>query len=337
MTYTRKLRFGLWYDFRNPARWGQDPATLYQGILGQIARAEALGWDDVWLSEHHFVDDGYTPSPLVLASAIAARTSTMRIGTAVLLLPLHDPVRVAEDAASIDIVSNGRFDLGVGLGYARFEFDGFGVPYVERAGRLEEGARILQRLFAGERFGFEGQYLRRGQMALYPRPVQQPMPLWMGGFSERAVRRIARLGANYLGAGPVQPLIELYRRELAAHGRNPVEYEVAGGIQWLLVSRDPARRWREAADHFLYQHNLYARWSQEAGQNLMAPVASAEELRAHGVTIVEPEQAVTLIGDYVRTTGVTRYFSWTLPTGLPPEWSDEHVELMAREVMPALR
>src|SRR2546421_8958344 len=122
----------------------------------------------VWISEHHFVDDGSTPSPLVLASAIAARTSTMRIGTAVLLLPLHDPVRVAEDAASVDLVSNGRFDLGVGLGYARFEFEGFGVPYAERAGRLDEGVQILQRLFAGERFAFEGKYLRRGEIALYP-------------------------------------------------------------------------------------------------------------------------------------------------------------------------
>src|SRR6187397_661808 len=91
----RKLRFGLWYDFRNPPQWRQDPARLYESIIAQAARAEALGWDDVWLSEHHFIEDGYTPSMLPLAAAIAARSQKIRIGTSVLLLPLHDPLRVA--------------------------------------------------------------------------------------------------------------------------------------------------------------------------------------------------------------------------------------------------
>ena len=84
----RRLRFGLWYDFRNPPRWPQDPTRLYRGIVDQCVRAEELGWDDVWLSEHHFIDDGYTPSMLPLACAIAARTRTIQIGTSVLLLPL---------------------------------------------------------------------------------------------------------------------------------------------------------------------------------------------------------------------------------------------------------
>ena len=98
----------------------------YRDTRDQIVRGEALGWDDVWLSEHHFIEDGYTPSMLPIAAAIAARTSRIHIGTSVLLLPLHDPIRVAEDAATIDILSDGRLELGVAIGYRRAEFTGFG-------------------------------------------------------------------------------------------------------------------------------------------------------------------------------------------------------------------
>ena len=152
----RRLRFGLWYDFRNPPQWRQDPARLYAGIVEQCVRAEALGWDDVWLSEHHFIDDGYTPSMLPLACAIAARTRTIQIGTSVLLLPLHDPLRVAEDAATVDVMSAGRFQLGVAAGYRKGEFTGFGIPVRERAARMNEALPILRRLFAGERVTTSG-------------------------------------------------------------------------------------------------------------------------------------------------------------------------------------
>ena len=172
----RKLRFGLWYDFRNPPQWRQDPTRLYESIIAQAARAEVLGWDDVWLSEHHFIEDGYTPSMLPLAAAIAARTQKIRIGTSVLLLPLHDPLRVAEDSATIDIVSGGRFDLGIGAGYRVGEFRGFAIPRRERDERMGEAVEVLRRCFAGERFSFEGKYYRYRDVQLFPPPLQKPMP-----------------------------------------------------------------------------------------------------------------------------------------------------------------
>ena len=331
------LRFGLWYDFRNPPAWRQDPATLYRDTLEQIVRAEELGWDDVWLSEHHFVEDGYTPSMLPIAAAIAARTRRIHIGTSVLLLPLHDPIRVAEDAATVDILSDGRLELGVAIGYRRAEFSGFGVPHDERGARMDEALPVLRRLLAGERFSFHGTYYRYGEIELHPKPVQQPPRIWVGGFSPPAVRRAARLGDGFIAIGAVRPLVDLYRSELGKLGKDPDAHEVAAGAAWLLVSRDPERRWREAREHFRYQIDLYAQWFGEVGMGVARAVKSDDDLREQGVMVVRPEQAVEQIAAYVEQHGVTRFYGWTLPPGLPPEWSDEHVELMAREVMPAFR
>lgn len=337
MSPPHRIRFGLWYDFRNPSRWRQDPATLYRATLDQIVRAEALGWDDVWLSEHHFVEDDYSPSLLPLAAAIAARTERVQIGTSVVLLPLHDPLRIAEDAATVDVVSNGRLQLGLAIGYRREEFTGFGIARQERAARMNEALPILRRLFAGERVSTDGPYYRYTEVTLRPRPIQPSPTLWVGGFSSPAVRRAARLGDAFIATGPVGPLVQLYREELVACGEDPDAHEVAAGLSWLLVARDPERRWQEAIEHLRYAVNLYAAWFAEAGMTVARTVRNAEELRAGGVRILSPEQAAEAIAAYLREVPVTRFYGWTVPPGLPPEWSDEHLELMAREVIPAFR
>jgi len=108
-------KFGLWYDFRNSAQWRQPPDRLYSEILDQIAWGENNGFDDVWLSEHHFIEDGYLPSILPAAAAIAARANRIRIASGVLLMPFHNPIRLAEDIATVDVISGGRFELGVGI------------------------------------------------------------------------------------------------------------------------------------------------------------------------------------------------------------------------------
>jgi alkanesulfonate monooxygenase SsuD/methylene tetrahydromethanopterin reductase-like flavin-dependent oxidoreductase (luciferase family) len=130
------MKFGVMYDFRNPKQWRRPFTELYSAMLDQIAMLDDLGYDNVWLTEHHFVDDGYNPAVLPTAAAIAARTRKIRIGTFVLLLPFHDPVRVAEDSTCVDILSNGRFDLGVGQGYRAEEFAAFKLPRPERSARL---------------------------------------------------------------------------------------------------------------------------------------------------------------------------------------------------------
>jgi len=333
----RRLRFGLWYDFRNPPRWRQDASALYGAIVEQAVRAEALGWDDVWLSEHHFIDDGYTPSMLPLAAAIAARTTRVHVGTSVLLLPLHDPLRVAEDAATVDVLSGGRLELGLGVGYRLGEFTGFGKDVRQRARCMDASLAVMRRLFDGETVSVDTPWFRYRDVALHPLPAQRPLRMWGGGFSEPAVRRAARLCDGYIAIGPVAPLVAVYRDELRRLGKDPAAHEVAAGLAWLLVARDPERRWREAEPHLLYQINRYAEWFSEAGMSVAATARTRADLEAQRILIVSPEQAIDTIARYVAETGVSRFYGWTVPPGLPPSFSDEHVELMAREVMPALR
>lgn len=334
----RHLSFGLWYDFRNPKQWQQSNTELYEKCIAQIARAEQMGFEDVWLSEHHFFEDNYSPSMLPIGCAIAARTKKIRIGTSVLLLPLHDPVRVAEDAVTLDVISGGRLELGLGVGYRVEEFNGWRIDPKERAQRMEEGIEIIQRLFAGEKFSFDGKHYQYTDIQLFPQPVQKKPNIWIAGFSNVAVRRAARVGYGYIATGPINDFSKKYWAELEKNGKDPKDHEIAGGHMWLIVSKDPKKRWAEAAPHFAYQQNWYGKWFKEAGLNFITAVEPTQaSLEEHGCFIVEPDQAKEMIKEYVAATGTSRFYSWAVPPGLDPSWSDEHLELMASEVIPAFR
>lgn len=332
------LRFGLWYSLRNPPQWQIPYPDLYAATLRQIAWAERIGYDDVWLTEHHFCDDGHAPSILPLAAAVAARTERIRIGTGVLLLPLHHPVRVAEDCATIDILSNGRFELGVGIGYRPQEFAGLGVRVSERAGRTDEGLEIIRRLWAGEEVNVDGKHYQVKAARLQPPPVQRPRPpLWVGGFADAAARRAARLADGYIGTGDMVHQARVYREELARLGRAD-QARLAGGHFWLIVAKDPERTFRTVAPHVRYQIEVYNQWLAEAGQALFPPIANEEALRELGILLVmSPQQAVDAIAAYQAATGIERYYTWTIPPGYATERMNEHLALFAAEVMPHFR
>ena len=126
------MKFGVLYAFRNPPQWQQPFPDFYRAQFDQMQAVEQLGYDVVWVTEHHFIEDGYLPSLLPVAAVIADRTKRVQIGTYVLLLPLHNPLRVAEDAAVVDIISNGRLLLGLGQGYRLEEFEGFNINRDDR-------------------------------------------------------------------------------------------------------------------------------------------------------------------------------------------------------------
>ena len=170
------MRFGLVYDFRNPAQWRKPWEEVYAGLLDQIAMADELGYDSIWLTEHHFVEDGYTPSPVPLMAAIAARTRRVQISTDILILPLYHPVKLAEDIATIDAISNGRVMLGVGAGYRDEEFEAFGTSRRERGRRMEEGVAVLRGCWADGPFSFHGKHYMYSNIDVTPKPVQKPHP-----------------------------------------------------------------------------------------------------------------------------------------------------------------
>ena len=184
------------FSFRNPAQWRRPFADVYADELRLIQDAEAMGYDTIWLTEHHFADDGYSPSVVTIAAAIAAATSRVRIGFNLMLLPLHNAIRVAEDVATLDVISNGRVDFGVGQGYAAHEFLGYGIDRSERLSRFVEGLDVLQGLWTGEPFSYQGAHYQIEDARLVPRPVQDPMPIWIGATAEAGVRRAGRRGAN---------------------------------------------------------------------------------------------------------------------------------------------
>src|SRR5919199_2432955 len=162
--------FGLWYDFRQKLPFTEKYEDFYAACLEEIEEGERLGFTGVWLSEHHFVDDGYLPSPLVVAAAIAMRTTRMRIGTNVLLLPMHHPLRVAEDAAVADLISGGRFTLRGGQGYGQHEFEVLGFDRKYRPSLFEEGIEIIRQAWEEGRIGYEGKRWRFDDLQFGPRP-----------------------------------------------------------------------------------------------------------------------------------------------------------------------
>lgn len=327
----RPISFGIWYDFRNPPGSPRSWADLYASTLEHIRYAEQLGFDDIWTSEHHFVEDGYSPSLLPICAAIAAKTTRVVIGTNVLLLPLHDPVRVAEDAATVDVISGGRMRLGVAAGYRLEEFTGFGISRTSRARRMEEAVEVIRRSWAPGPFTFEGRFYRYTGIDVTPKPVQEPMPLWMGGFAEPAVRRAGRLGDGLLAAANVIPAFREAWMQAGRHGEPPV----ALTLPWTLVTRDPERAWAEYGQHLLYQRRLYAEWFTAAGMPLFPTIPeTVEEVRqAAPDAFVTPERARGIVESVVTNLGPTHLYWWGIPPGSDPTATFESLELFAREVL----
>ena len=332
-----RLGFGLWYSLRNPAQWARPYPEIYAETLRQIEWAETIGYDDVWLTEHHFCEDGHAPSILPLCAAVAARTTRIRIGTSVLLLPLYHPVRVAEDAATIDIISNGRFELGVGVGYRPQEFKGLGLRPQDRGARMDEGLEIIRALWRGETVNYRGKHFQIEEAKLAPMPVQNPPPLWVGGFAPASAKRAARIGDGYLGTGEMGELLKVYREERARLGLSGPGRAI-GGHFWLIVSRNPAATLAELGPHVMYQIEMYNKWLGEAGQALFPPVSSPAQLVEMGILqILTPQAAIDAIAAYAEATGIERYYTWTVPPGYPEARMNEHLQLFAEEVMPAFR
>ena len=241
------VTFGLINTFGNPDRWYEPWQQRYDGILEQIEWIDReLPIDGIYVTEHHFYDDGYLPSSLVMCAAIAARTRRVAVGTNLVQLPLHHPVRLAEDALVVDAISGGRLRLGLGMGYYHQEFDGLSVSLKERVKRTEEGLTILRAAFAGKPFSHQGR--------MFNLPEIRVTPLWMGAFVPAAVERAARLADGFLAfdLNTVSQYVDACERL----GR-PREDQRINCTYWAIIAKDPERAFAVAGENWLHLLNQY--------------------------------------------------------------------------------
>jgi len=343
------VNFGLMFPFRNSVRSSLPFPELYRKHLDLTVKAEELGYDTVWLTEHHFVEDGYSSSLLPIAAAIAARTKKIRIGTFVLLLPLHNALRVAEDAATVDIISNGRLDLGVGQGYRVGEFVGLNIPRKERGARLEEGAEVIRRAWTEKNWSFEGQFNKLTNITVIPNAVQKPHPpIWLAARGPKSTARAARNGYHLMGTGGVDQQ-QMYDAALHENGKRSEDYSIAQ-FRAVFVATKRDKAWGDAEEGVHHMLTCYGKWFTEAhdlpgdsAYGIDIPrvgklrTTDTAQLFGEPLIIGTPDDAIRMLEDYQRRTRVTHLVMAMPLPGVDPRKVQKSMELFAKEVMPYLR
>lgn len=316
----------LRYDLRVPSWATVTHAQQYAACLEQCAWADAHGIDGVTLAEHHGSEDGYLPSPMTLAAAVAGATKRMSISVAAILPALHDPIRLAEQFAVLDLVSGGRVALVAAPGYRQEEFDMAGVERSARWRLLEEHIGVMRQAWTGEPFEWRGRTIR-----VTPKP-RTPPTFIVGGVTEAAARRAARLRAGYNPSSSQDPrLPQAYRDECARIGFSEGFIAPPNPIACIHVSEDPERDWARIAPHALYEAQAYAAWKDPVLGGRPAP-ATTEELRTAGTyRVVTPDECVALGRD------VGGIILHPLLAGMPAELGWASLELVVAKVLPRLR
>ena len=332
----RPATFGTWTELR-PGNGRQPDPGFYAERLEEAVLADQLGLAAVWGSEHHAVEDGHLSQQLPYLAAVAARTSRVRLGTGVLLLPLHRTRDVAEQAGVVDLLAGGRLVLGLGGGYVEREFDAFGVDRSRRGALLEEKLPRLRRALADGTLddGPDGSDLPVGP----PSPQPGGPPLYLGGTAPRALDRVARLADGWyaLAHFRYQKTAEAYpalRAALERAGRPVDGFPIAIGVH-LRVSDDPERTWAtELAPGVAYQLDRYNDWATDRDQPRPDPI-EAGRLRRTAVLCDTPKGIVDALSELQRQLPFTHVALWTRPAGTSHEVASENLERVAREVAPA--
>jgi len=334
-----KLTFGYLYDFRNPEQWRRPWAELYAETLEFISWSESIGFEGAWVPEHHGAEDGYMPSPAVALAAIAARTSTLRLGSAIALAPLYHPVRFAEECAVLDILSNGRLEMAVAIGYRRREAEAYGVDFSARGRRTDEFLEIVRRLWAGEKFSYEGKHFTLKNASIVPAPTRR-IPLYIGGFADKALERTAKYGDGYFGN---MEICDLYAEKLRASGQDPASGRVRIQGLFTVVAHDPEKAMHELAPYFHHVNNTYGQWLNEDrastgfGDGALLKPMTLEAFKTSGIlSILTPGQAIDMFNRMLSKAPV-EHFMMMLPPGIARSKFREYAEVFAKEVIPAFR
>jgi probable F420-dependent oxidoreductase len=318
----------------------------YRETVDLVRLAETLGFDSAWVSEHHGSSDGYMPSLLPTLAAFAAATDRIKLGTGVILAPFHHPLRLAEDAATVDLISGGRLILGLGLGWREEEFRMFGVPITERVPRTVEAVEILRKAWTGERFTHEGRIFSIDQVRIMPRPAQEGgPPIWLAGSAEPPIRRAGSLADGYIrtrGGGVQQMAADLKIAEDAARaaGRDPGRFAFAQ-LQNTFAWED-GDAWEVARDAVAHQIGVYAGWGtggDTPGQGFALPPQDDGKLR-HITPSGTPQEVARALRPLVEAFGGRREFHLIVRLhypGMDFGTSSRAIEVFGEKVLPALR
>lgn len=330
------LRFGVAHDFRCPAGSPFTLQDVYAQTFEQLTLLDRLGLDLVWFSEHHFVEDGYLPNFVPVAGAAAAVTERMRISTDIALVPFAHPLRLAEDLAVLDNISGGRMEFGAGLGYAPHEFRAFGIPVSRRVSLTEETLDILRLAWSGERFSYDGKRYRFDDVTVTPRPVQPGgPPLWLATTSPASVERAVRFDTHVLPQGPRSVVLDAWRDQTTAAGRDPDSYR-RGIIRSVLVTEDRERDWPPLREAERYRMKVYSRFSEEAGRGGKALFLDTERI-PQTVIIGDVEHCANELIAFIRAYGLTDVVTWGSAPGMQPAALTPSLERFAQEVVPLVR
>jgi alkanesulfonate monooxygenase SsuD/methylene tetrahydromethanopterin reductase-like flavin-dependent oxidoreductase (luciferase family) len=319
------MRVGMYIDMRNPPAWQRPWNTHYGRWLEWIEEGERRGADSVWLTEHHFFDDGYLPQCWTFAAAIAARTKKVRIGSAVALLPLHTGIETAEQLAICDLISEGRMEPGFGIGYRQPEYAAFGGDFKHRYKVFAERIHEMRQLW-GEEDG--------AQRLVTPGPVQRPVPLWAGFNGPIGARTAGRLGVGLLSLR--RELLEPYLIGLEQGGHDPSTARMAGMIE-CFVTDDPEKAQAEIGEHAMYRWDSYNRYMYEGTKRENSPPVPGIDAMESRMQIGTVDQLTKQIKESIEGLPVTDLFVFTDYPGMPDELVARHLELTFDQLAPRLR
>jgi probable F420-dependent oxidoreductase len=328
-----------------PLKFGFIPiegGQFYDEALAEVVHAEALGFDSVWMEEHHSVKDHYWPSPLTVLAGFATRTSRLVLGTDIVVFPFYHPVRLAEDVALLDIMSRGRFVFGTAIGYKPDEFALYDTPLEKRGARFAEGLRLIKALWTQETVTFQGNYYTVKNVRLEPKPLTRPHPpVWIGGWGKLTLQRAATMADNWI-PGPTADLARLlqgkqqFLANRAAAGRHePVtEWPLTRDV----IIADSDAQARELAERHImisYRQEYAGGWKHPFIDSSVA--TELDSLMHERFIIGGPEECMTQIKRFVDAYGMTHLICRLFFPGLPHAHIMRELELLAREVMPAFR
>jgi alkanesulfonate monooxygenase SsuD/methylene tetrahydromethanopterin reductase-like flavin-dependent oxidoreductase (luciferase family) len=314
----------------NQIQPGLEPNEMsarYKATLDMAQYADEHGFDVVSLEEHHGADNGWSPSPLITAGMVFGRCPRIGVSISALLVPLHDPLRIAEDIAVLDLASGGRLVVIAGIGYRPEEYAAHGKSWADRGKLMDESLDVMLKAWTGEPFEHRGETVR-----VTPIPVTKPHPLILvGGTSRPAARRAARLGLPLSPAAHLPELEAYYYEQCQEHGTAGFCGMPAADLSLLFVHEDPDKAWAELGQHFLHEAMTYANWQTPDIKSAVHSHASTpEELRAEGIyTVLTPEECVAKGKDGIFTLH-------PLVGGMPLDEGWKCLELFGNEVLPNL-